>query len=500
MRVQRLIGVAALLLALPPAFDGQTRVDARMQAEAQRITAGAGGEWSAFAWSLDENRVIFSVNGDQPLIPASTNKLYTSIWALGVLGPDHRFHTELLVTGPIENGVLQGDVILRGSGDPSFGYPDFHRDPMDPLRVMARQLGERGVRSVAGRVIGDASAFDSVWMAPEWPADASGGAAEYAPRVSGLAYQRNTLWIDLIPTSGGQPAQVVLRPDMEEIPVVSQATTGGGRAAFAVRRPESDTIHVRGAVSGRGLNRYRVGVSNPPLLAAGALRRALVDAGIQVRGPAATGEAPRDAKLVHRHVSVPIREMIPLLNRDSDNFFAEHLYKAAVRQAVGVGSYDLGGRESARFLNEETGLPAGEAHQADGSGLSRQNRTSARGLVAALRYAEGQEWAPIFHQSLAVAGDRSGTMRRMYVNTPGQGVIWGKTGFLRGARGLAGYVHPEGGERIAFAFLHNGGNTNGARAAQIELGVLLTEYSLRGARAAVRPDTAAAEPDTAGID
>jgi serine-type D-Ala-D-Ala carboxypeptidase/endopeptidase (penicillin-binding protein 4) len=167
---------------------------------------------------------------------------------------------------------------------------------------------------------------------------------------------------------------------------------------------------------------------------------------------------------------------------------------------VGVGSYDLGGPASARFFMEHTGVPAGEMYQADGSGLSRQNRTSARALVAGLRYADGQEWSEIFHRSLAVAGDRSGTMRRMYVNTPGQGVIWGKTGFLRAARSLAGYVHPEGGERIAFAFIHNGGNTNGARAAQIDLGVLLTEYSLRGSRAAVAPDTSAAEADTADLD
>jgi serine-type D-Ala-D-Ala carboxypeptidase/endopeptidase (penicillin-binding protein 4) len=492
--------LAALYLAAAPAADAQSRVDPLMQAEAQRITAGAGGEWSAFAWSLDENRIIFSVNGDRALIPASTNKLFTSWWALARLGPDYRFHTEMLVTGPIEDGVLQGDVILRGSGDPSFGYPDFHRDPMDPLRVMAQQLRERGVRRVAGRVIGDASAFDTAWMAPDWPPNASGGAAEYAPRVSGLAYQRNTLWVDLVPTSAGQPARVILHPDIEEIPVDSRATTGGGRAAFAVRNPDDDEIRVMGSVSGRGLNRYRVGVSNPPLLAAGAMRRALLDAGIEVRGRAVTGPAPSEARLVHRHVSVPVRDMIVLLNRDSDNFFAEHLYKAAARDAVGVGSYDLGGPASARFLMEHTGVPAGEVYQADGSGLSRQNRTSARALVAGLRYADGQDWSEVFHRSLAVAGDRSGTMRRMYVNTPGQGVIWGKTGFLRGARSLAGYVHPEGGERIAFAFIHNGGNTNGARAAQIELGVLLTEYSLRGSRAAVGPDTAAAEPDTADID
>ena len=80
---------------------------------------------------------LFAEDPNDVLIPASNNKVFSSIWALSVLGPDYRFPTDLFVTGPIENGVLRGDVVIRGSGDPAFGYPEYDRDPMTSPRRMA---------------------------------------------------------------------------------------------------------------------------------------------------------------------------------------------------------------------------------------------------------------------------------------------------------------------------------------------------------------------------
>src|SRR5690606_25138359 len=128
---------------------------------AEGIVAKVGGEWGVMAWSIDRQRPLIDINADVPLIPASNNKVFTSVWALDVLGPDYRFPTDLLLTGPIRDGVLEGDVVLRGSGDPAFGYPAYEDDPMRPLRVMAQRLREMGVRSVRGGVVGDASAFDT---------------------------------------------------------------------------------------------------------------------------------------------------------------------------------------------------------------------------------------------------------------------------------------------------------------------------------------------------
>lgn len=447
-----------------------------LQLQAEQIVGKVQGSWSVLAWSVEEGRPLFAINPDSILVPASNNKVFTSVWALDVLGPEYRFPTDLLITAPIdEEGVLRGDVVLRGSGDPAFGYPEYTRDPMQPLRTMARRLHERGLRVVEGAVVGDGSAFDSLLVGPGWPRDTEGGASEYAPRVSGLAFQRNVIWIDLQPTRPGQPARVQRRPAVEEIPVVSTVRTAGG-SALAVRRPENDTIRVRGAVAGPGLHRYRVGVTEPALLAAGALRQALIEQGIEVRGGARTGTTPEGAQHFHRHYSIPLAMMISKLNQDSDNFFAEHLFKAAVHRATGLGSYHRGGPASALFFNDRAGVPFGEMYQADGSGLSSYNRASANALVRALRYGHAAPWSHTFHQSMATAGDRNGTLRRQFVGTPAAGNLHAKTGYVRGARALSGFVRTQHGQLVAFSFIYNGGNTNGARAAQMELGTLLAEF------------------------
>jgi len=458
-----------------------------LQAAAERIVAGASGTWGVLAWSIDRDQPLFAVNPDQVLIPASNNKVFTAVWALDVLGPEYRFHTDLLISGDLQrNGVLRGDVVIRGSGDPGFGYREFTRDPMAPLRTMAQQLYARGVRVVEGGVIGDPFAFDTVLVGPSWPGDTSGGAASYAPRVSGLPFQRNMVWVEAIPGPGG--VQIRLDPAVDVIPVVSTVRTGGNRA-WAVRHPNQDTIHVRGAISGRGPHRYGIGVSDPALLTAAALRLALMEAGIEVRGPARVGPTPQNARGIHRHVSRPLGDLIAKLNRDSDNFFAEHLWKAAARGAVGVGSYSRGGAASALHFMQHAGVPAGHLFQFDGSGLSSDSRVSATAMIRTLIYAHQAPYSELFHQSLAVAADRGGTMSRLYRGTAAANNLHAKTGYIRSVRTLSGYVRAANGELIAFAFLYNGGNTNGARSVQEQLGVLLAEYG--GTTATVQPATQA---------
>jgi serine-type D-Ala-D-Ala carboxypeptidase/endopeptidase (penicillin-binding protein 4) len=445
-----------------------------LQAAAEEIVARVGGDWGVMAWSIDANRPLLAINANAPLIPASNNKVLTAVWALDVLGADHRFHTDLLVSGEVDGaGVLRGDVIIRGSGDPGFGYPHTNRDPMTPLRTMAQQLHARGVRVVEGGVVGDPFAFDTILLGPAWPQDTGGGAAQYAPRVSGLPFQRNMLWVQAIPGAGG--VEIQLHPAVDVVPVVSTVRTGGSRA-WAVRHPHQDTIHVRGAVSGRGPFRYGVGVYDPALLTAGALRLALTEAGIQVRGPARVGPTPQGARAVHRHVSAPLASYMPRLNQDSDNFFAEHVWKAAARGAIGEGSYTRGGAASALHFMRRARVPAGQVFQFDGSGLSSHNRASANAMVRALVYGHRAPWSDVLHRSMAVAADRSGTLSRMYRGTAAAGNLHAKTGYIRGVRTLSGYVRAANGELIAFSFLFNGANTNGARVVQEELGVLLAEY------------------------
>jgi D-alanyl-D-alanine carboxypeptidase/D-alanyl-D-alanine-endopeptidase (penicillin-binding protein 4) len=474
---RRALGLAAFAaaLALPGTVESRQAAQPPLQATVQGLLGGSADEWSVFAWSMDRKRPLFAVNADSVMIPASNNKVFTAIWALATMGPDFRFPTDVLVPGGIPaNGVVQGPVYLRGSGDPAFGYPEFDKDPMERLRIMARQLRARGVRAVQGGVIADATVFDTLFYGPQWPADTGNGAAYYAPTVTGLPFQRNMLWINVSPGPGG--TTFVREPDVPEIPVINRSSNGGGRG-FAVRNPGQDTIIIKGGVAGRGPHRYPVGAADPSLLAAGALRQAMREEGIQVAGPVRRGRTPQGATLIHRHLSMPLGQMVPKLNRDSDNFFAEHFWKAASAHSIGVGSYVMGGPASARFFIQHAGVPYGQMYQADGSGLSAQNRTSAKALVNALVYADGQPWSRVFHESMAVGGDREGTLARLFNAGRAKGNLHAKTGYIRQVRTLSGYVRMANGENVAFSFLYNGRNTSGARGVQQQLGNLLAEYA-----------------------
>jgi serine-type D-Ala-D-Ala carboxypeptidase/endopeptidase (penicillin-binding protein 4) len=456
---------ARIAVAAPQAGAGP------LQAQAEALLGGRAEDWSIMAYALDSQRTLFAVNATDVRIPASNNKVFSAIWALDVLGPGYRFPTDVLAAGPIENGVLKGDVVLRGSGDPAFGYPEYDKDPMKAPKAMAEALRRRGVRVVEGGVIADASIHDERNYGPDWPTDTGNGAAMYAPTVSGLPFARNLLWVSIRPGEGR--GGVVTQPDVPEIPVLWTVKSGRG---YAVRKPDQDTIRVRGGPSGPG-TRYPIGVADASLLAGGALRQALREAGVEVRGAVREGKTPEGAKLLHRHYSIPLVEMVPQLNRHSDNFFAEHLWKAAATEATGKGSYDRGPQASAAFFHDRAGVPWGSLWQADGSGLSSQNRASAHSLVSALVYAHQRPWSKAFHESMAVAADPQGTMRRLFAGTSAAGNLHAKTGYIRRVRTLSGYVKTKNGELVVFSFLYNGPNTGGARNVQTQLGTLLADFA-----------------------
>ncbi|HEX8905688.1 MAG TPA: D-alanyl-D-alanine carboxypeptidase/D-alanyl-D-alanine-endopeptidase, partial [Longimicrobiaceae bacterium] len=445
--------------------DAATATNGPLQAQAQAIVGNPEG-WSLMAYSVDRRQTLFAINADQVKIPASNNKVFSTIWALHMLGPGYRFPTDVLATGPIQGGVLRGDLVIRGSGDPAFGYPEYDRDVLKTPRIMAQALKAKGVTRIEGGIIADATIDDGKHHGPHWPQDTGNGAAQYAPTVSGLPFSRNMLWVQI------ENGAIKTMPQTTEIPVVW--TTRGGRA-MAARKPDNDTIIVRGAAGGRG-NRYGVGANEPALLAPAALRQALQEAGITVAGPIRLGKTPDGAKLIHRHYSITLGEMIPQANRHSDNFFAEHFWKAAVARATGEGSYAKGGPASAHFYQEHAGVPYGQLFQADGSGLSADNRTSAYALVSALNWADQQRWSKLFHESLPVAGQPDGTLNRLFVGTPAAGNLHAKTGYIRGVRSLSGFVKTADGETVVFSMLYNGKNTGGARGIQQNLGVLLANY------------------------
>ena len=437
-----------------------------LQAQAEALVPNPA-EWGLMAYSLDRKQVLFAIHPEELRVPASNNKVFSSIWALQLLGPDYRFRTDLLVAGDVVNGVLTGDVYIRGAADPAFGHPEYDPDPLNSVRGMAKALQRMGVRQVNGSIVADVSRHSGPNYGPAWPTDTGNGAARYAPTVSALPFQGDLVWVQV---ENGTPTT---KPYAPEIPLKWERRGGRG---YVVRNPDQDTLRLRGTPGPS--SRYPVGAAEPAYLAPAALRAALAELGITVSGPVRVGPAPKNAVRVHSHFSVPLGQMVHKLNQESDNFFAEHVWKAATIAAEGVSGFARGGPASARFFRRFAGVPFGQLWQADGSGLSANNRTSARAMVLALQAADRAPWRESFHHSLPIASDEEGTLDRMFApNMPAADNLHAKTGYIRHVRTLSGYVTTASGERVAFSMLYNGPNVGGARGVQQNLGNLLASYS-----------------------
>lgn len=342
--------------------------------------------------------LVYGRDADRPLIPASTQKLVTAATTIEKLGPDFRLKTRLLATGPVKDGVLHGDLVLVGSGDPTLGDPRWGRvvpnRPRTPLESLAKQVAEAGIREVTGQVIGHAGVLP-------WQPEADGWKPSYIQR--GYASRSSGL------------------------------TSNGGRRLWESRG------QVQGAPA-----------ASPALETTNALRDLLGAESVSIHGPPGITEDDPAGEIVAEIHSPELREMLRYTVQRSDNHLADALWRTAGR-TVGDGSWSSGGDAALEVLNA-LGVDTRGINFADGSGLSRDDRITARQLAtldAAMAAKHGAEWTDL----KAVAG-QSGTLRGRLSHTMARGALHGKTGTLRDVRALAGSVHgPHG--RWHFAVLGN---------------------------------------------
>ena len=447
----------ALSAALGRALDGSVR----------------SGSWGVMVTSISRGDTLFARNAAVMMQPASTMKMYTAAVAFDRLGADHTFKTSVTHDGAVNGDVLQGNLYLRGEGDPSLSpryFPD--ERPMDRL---ARQVAARGIRRITGNIVADASAFEDRLVPEGWQQRYLGAA--YAARVSALSLNDNVVWVVVTPV-GGQ-ASVTLEPASTTTPVVSSVrVVAGSRGRITARRQGDGSIRVTGSI-GRSAppQRYSLVVLDPPRFTGGALKAALQGAGVMVAGDIVLGSAPRDAEALATVESPPLWQIVNAMNRESINIFAELLFRNAGR----AGAQDQQGSAATAlaslrdFMATKAGTNPEEVFAADGSGLSVLNMLTARSMVQLLDYAHKAPWGPSFHASLPVAGV-SETLRTRMRSAPAAGNLHAKTGTTNSVVSLGGYVTARNGEVLAFAFMYNGADRWNARATMDAMGSTLAEF------------------------
>ena len=428
--------------------------------------------------SLTRGDTLFARSPDAMLLPASTMKLYTSAMALERFGPAHQFRTEILRVGPISGtGTLNGDLYMKGAGDPSLSprYASWN-DGISPMNAIAELVWNAGVRRITGDVVGDASAFEDRRVPEGWRTRYL--QAGYAARVSALSVNENLAHIVVRATSTG--AKVQFEEALYGLPIESTVSVRRG-ARGAMIRVWQDTTADRFRVNGwigalSPERRYQVVVEQPERFAAALFRAALERRGIVVDGGVRVQPAPSTAFALTVWGSPPLAQLLVTMNGESNNHFAELLFRNASRSGTTSGSAAAGNLSLRAFLSQRVGASPDAVYAADGSGLSTLDRVTARSMVQLLGYARTAPWGEVFAATLPVAG-RTETLRGRMRHTAAEDNLHAKTGTTNEVTSLGGYVRSRSGELLAFSFLYNGRELGRARAAIDAMGATLAASS-----------------------
>lgn len=408
----------------PPAFAPEAPALAR---SVEGALGGLGGaSYGVMVVSLDRGDTLVALGAERMMTPASNLKLFSTAAALHYLGPEFRWSTYLVGAGTVRGGVLHGDLVIYGTGDPTLGSPRF-AGTAGAYAALADSLRARGIHRVEGSVVADGSFFDPQQRAVGWTDDDA--RFWYGAPVAALSAYENTV------AAGGRPV-----PDALE--------AAAGRLAAALRLAG---VGVAGEVRAR-----RSAPGSPAAFHAS-------------RPAAAAGQV----LAVHR--SPALLEVVRVTNHVSHNLFADALLRTVGRAVVGEGSFAGGERAVARMLAEfEGGAPAPRMH--DGSGLSRLDRVAPATVAALLAGMDRTPERAAFRGSLPAAATPDGLERRMG-GTRAAANLRAKTGTLRGVSALGGYVTAANGERLAFSIIVNGAPTAAAaKRAEDRVGTLLAEF------------------------
>jgi serine-type D-Ala-D-Ala carboxypeptidase/endopeptidase (penicillin-binding protein 4) len=409
--------------------------------------------------TADDGQLLYEHIGNTRLQPASVLKLFTAAAALSVLGEDYTFATEVLADGNISGKTLQGDLYLKGKGDPTLLPSDFER--------ISKELKEKGIHRIEGDLVADDTWYDQI----RYSADLTWNDEHeyYGSQISALTaspnldYDAGTVIVHTKPgNKPGEKAIVGLEPETKYVTIVNQAMTvdSKGKSDIKVERDHgSNKIFVKGTIPSDIKNtRDWVSVWDPTMYALSLFKRALEEQGIEIVGKMKQGTSTDMMKRITTHQSMPLKDLLVPFMKLSNNGHAEVLVKEMGKVVQGEGSWEKG----LEVMNSELagmGIDTAQIVLRDGSGISHANLIPANEVTALLYRIQQETWFPAFQHSLpvAAASDRmvGGTMRNRMKAEPLKGNVLAKTGSLTGVSTLAGYVKTNSGKTLIFSVLLN---------------------------------------------
>lgn len=423
-------------------------------------------------------RILYARNAKRKFVPASNEKLLVTTTAWSVLGPDYRYQTALWRTGGEEDGTLEGDLVLVGTGDPTLSEP-FWSSGQEALDALADSLTRAGVRRVAGGLVVDVSTWDSTTVGPTWEAEDLRHA--YAATGGAFAIDRGELRI--VARGGASPAEApgltwspVGSPDF----VTSQVVTAPADTTTRIRGsylPESRKLVLEGRVRAGATDTVLVALRDPVRQAAAALYRTLKahgvafdsgwsvawEPGVPLGGGCVTGSVPVCAggTRVAGLTSPPLADIVEAILELSQNWMAEQLIRTLGATRGEQGSWSDGVTVVRTFLQNEMGVDSLDIAPRDGSGLSAYDLVTPRALVTILRAMAARPDGDRFRHALAEPSEKKSTLEDRLRGMEGR--LFAKTGTISNVNSLSGYLVGNGGREVVFSILSNGSGLPSAR-------------------------------------
>jgi len=407
---------------------------------------------------LQTNKTLYDFRPNNSIITASTMKVITTATALEMFGPDFRMETKLEIDGEItKDGVLNGNLYIKGGGDPTLGSAKIGEN--DFLSKWVGAVLNAGIKKINGSIIANDYFFEQQVINPKWTWEDMGN--YYAPGIHSIAYLDNTY--KLIFKSGKigtSPEIIQIDPEIPglEIQNFVKVTATNSDNAYFYGAPFSNVRSVYGEIPAYK-NEFPVkgDIPNPGLLLAQHFQNKLNESGCEIVEPP-TSERINNCKkfAIYTHYSPTLQEIINETNITSNNLFAEYLFKYIGTKTAIPGTVDQALMSIKSFWKTK-GLSVDELFQCDGSGLSPSNAVSANFFVELLFYMkEKSKYSDVFYRSLPVSGE-SGTLKTILEKTPLKGKVHAKSGSISRVKSYVGYIELEN-QTLVFALLVNNAN------------------------------------------
>lgn len=447
--------VVVAIAAAPASAKVNLQDEQRLAAILKRVLtppAGSKAVLSAHVVDLANGRTIFESNADQALMPASVMKMIVGAAALDRLGPEFKYETRL--------GVTARDLVVIGSGDPTIGDEKLCAARGQKITAVfnawADALLKRNIAHIPGRLIVDDSIFESAFTHASWPRDQYQD--WYEAPIGGLNFADNCVEVSVTPRADAAQPALSLIPANTYMSLINKAQMSGRTRLVARRAFETPEIIVSGGCT-KAERLGPIAVVDPGLFFAASLRTVLAARGIRIDGPIerlrivnADRQLPKEFRVIATH-RAPLVDALKRAGQDSLGMMAEGILKTIGAASGGTGSWPTGRAAVIAFVRR-LGVSDNGFSIDDGSGLSRENRVSARAATVVLAYMHRHAAAETFRDCLALSGSRGTLLKRL--RTPDvKNRIYAKTGYINSVRTLAGYIRTADDRWLAFAFFYN---------------------------------------------